>query len=231
MSLTRPASTCCRRPPPPQVWNRSGTSPCWSRVVSLVLNASFSLTWMSIVTFGWAAVYSSASVLPQAEARVVVLDVVPGDRDRLAGGLGRRGAGGARGRRRRRGRGAVDGAGVAAPPLEQAPSTNIAVAARAAIRPRDIVISRRSSTSLISDGCATHGVDGCVVASCASVRAFRLGVRDGPRRERQPADAANPVSRLARANRAKLSDAACYTAAHEHDRRTPAGAATGPRSP
>src|SRR5690349_2781164 len=61
MSLTRPASTCWRRPPPPHVWNRSGTSPCWSRVVSLVLNASFSLTWMSILTFGWAAVYSSAS--------------------------------------------------------------------------------------------------------------------------------------------------------------------------
>ena len=61
MSLTRPASTCWRRPPPPHVWNRSGTSPCWRSVVSLVLNASFSRTWMSIVTLGWAAVYSSAS--------------------------------------------------------------------------------------------------------------------------------------------------------------------------
>ena len=88
MSLTRPASTCWRRPPPPHVWNRSGTSPCWSSVVSLVLNASFSLTWMSIVTFGWAAVYSSASAFHRLRPGIVVLDVIPGDRDGL-GGLGR----------------------------------------------------------------------------------------------------------------------------------------------
>ena len=116
MSLTRPASTCWRRPPPPQVWNRSGTSPCWSRVVSLVLNASFSLTWMSIVTFGLRRRVLVGEVLPQAEARVVVLDVVPGDGHRLAGGLRRLGARRGRGRRcrgrgRRRRRG---GGGTAA---------------------------------------------------------------------------------------------------------------------
>jgi hypothetical protein len=44
--------------------------------------------------------------------------------------------------------GSADGA-VDAPPLEHAPNANIAVAASAAIRFLDIVISRRSSTSLL----------------------------------------------------------------------------------
>ena len=87
-------------------------------------------------------------VLPQAEARVVVLDVIPGDGDRL-GGLRRRRP--ARRRRRRR-RLRSDGAVEAVLP-EHAPNTSIAVAASAAIRPRDIDICRRSSTSLGSDGC------------------------------------------------------------------------------
>ncbi len=62
MSLTRPAFCCSRSPPPPHDWNRSGGVPAWRSVVSLVLNASFSRTVMLTLTFGWAAVYSSASV-------------------------------------------------------------------------------------------------------------------------------------------------------------------------
>src|SRR5262245_55106045 len=42
MSLTRPASTCSRSPPPPHDWNRSGGSPAWRRGAIAVLNASFS---------------------------------------------------------------------------------------------------------------------------------------------------------------------------------------------
>src|SRR6188508_975877 len=141
MSLTRPASTCWRRPPPPHVWNRSGTSPCWSSVVSLVLNASFSLTWMSIVTLGWAAVYSAARSFQRLSPgslfwmwyQVMVTGSPPAAADSLAAVVGAAVA-------------AVDGALVAAP-LEHAPTTSIAVAASAAIRPRDIDMCPRSSCS------------------------------------------------------------------------------------
>ena len=60
MSWTSPASTCSRRPPPPQDWNRSGTSPAWRLVCSAALNASFSITVMLIVTLGFASMNSLA---------------------------------------------------------------------------------------------------------------------------------------------------------------------------
>src|SRR3954447_26964307 len=60
MSLSAPASACAAMIPPPHDWNRSGMSPAWIDVASLVLNASFSRTVMLIFTFGCAAVYASA---------------------------------------------------------------------------------------------------------------------------------------------------------------------------
>ncbi len=56
MSLSAPASACWAIVAPPQDWNRSGTSPPWIWVASLVLNASFSRTVMLIFTLGCAAV-------------------------------------------------------------------------------------------------------------------------------------------------------------------------------
>ncbi len=61
MSRTNPASTCSMRPPPPHDWKRSGGSPACRRGAIAVLNASFSYTVMSIVTFGCSAMYSSAT--------------------------------------------------------------------------------------------------------------------------------------------------------------------------
>ncbi len=55
MSCTTPASTWSRSTPPPQDWNRSGTSPAWMLVCSAALYASFSITVMLIVTFGCSA--------------------------------------------------------------------------------------------------------------------------------------------------------------------------------
>ena len=110
MSLTRPASTCWRRPPPPHVWNRSGTSPCCmqrgqlglERLVLVDLDVDLDVRVGRHVLVGQG--------LPQAEARIVVLDVIPGDGDRLGGlrRLSRRGRRGSRRRcGRRRGRGAA----------------------------------------------------------------------------------------------------------------------------
>ena len=150
MSLTRPASTCWRRPPPPQVWNRSGTSPCWSRVVSLVLNASFSLTWMSIVTLGLAAVYSSASSFHRLRPGslfwmwyqvIVTGSPAASDGAALVGACAGAVAG------------AVDGALDAAPPPEQAANTNVAVAARAAIQSSGHRHQSSLLTSLITNSC------------------------------------------------------------------------------
>ncbi len=74
-------------------------------------------------------------VLPQAEARVVVLDVIPGDRDRL-GGLRRRRARGGAGAVV----GAVDGA-VEAPLPEQAPTTMTRIARSPSDRQRVVTHS------------------------------------------------------------------------------------------
>ena len=146
MSLTRPASTCWRRPPPPHVWNRSGTSPCWSSVVSLVLNASFSLTWMSIVTLGWAAVYSAARsfhrLRPGSLFWMWYQVMVTGSAGASVGATEGAPVSG----------GATDAEGaVEAPPPVHADTartrTSIAVAASAAIRPRDIDMCPRSSCS------------------------------------------------------------------------------------
>src|SRR3954454_24372392 len=60
MSLSAPASACAAMIPPPHDWNRSGMSPAWIDVASLVLKASFSRTVTLILTFGCAAVYASA---------------------------------------------------------------------------------------------------------------------------------------------------------------------------
>src|SRR3954466_7866651 len=60
MSLSAPASACAAMIPPPHDWNRSGMSPAWIDVASLVLKASFSRTVTLIFTFGCAAVYASA---------------------------------------------------------------------------------------------------------------------------------------------------------------------------
>ena len=60
MSFSRPAWTCSAIPPPPQLWNRSGTLPPARSVASFALKASFSRTVMLTFTLGCAAVYSSA---------------------------------------------------------------------------------------------------------------------------------------------------------------------------
>src|SRR2546430_10277042 len=60
MSLTSPASTCCRSTPPPQVWNRLGAWPDWVSVVILALKASFSIGVTLIVTLGCCVWYASA---------------------------------------------------------------------------------------------------------------------------------------------------------------------------
>src|SRR4051794_29436335 len=60
-SFTRPASACCLRTPPPQLWKRSGALPDWVVVVSLALNASFSITLILMVTLGCCAMYCLAT--------------------------------------------------------------------------------------------------------------------------------------------------------------------------
>ena len=55
MSCSTPALTWSRSTPPPQDWNRSGTSPAWTLVCSAALYASFSITVTLIVTFGFSA--------------------------------------------------------------------------------------------------------------------------------------------------------------------------------
>ena len=65
MSCTRPASTCSRRPPPPHDWKRSGGVALLESVASLVLNASFSLTFRLIVTLGCSGHVLVGKVLPE----------------------------------------------------------------------------------------------------------------------------------------------------------------------
>src|SRR5690606_21089998 len=62
ISRTRPASTWSARSPPPQDWNKSGGSLDCSRGSMASLNASFSLTTMSKVTWGFISTNSSAIV-------------------------------------------------------------------------------------------------------------------------------------------------------------------------
>src|SRR5919197_1007266 len=59
-SCTRPASACCLSTPPPHDWNRSGALPDWVVVVSLALNASFSIGVILMVTLGCCAMYALA---------------------------------------------------------------------------------------------------------------------------------------------------------------------------
>ena len=87
MSLSRPASTCSAMPPPPHDWNRSGRCRPGARSASFGLNASFSRTVILIVTFGCAAVKSSAifcqSDLPGSLFWMCHQSIVTGSRTRL----------------------------------------------------------------------------------------------------------------------------------------------------